>query len=54
MKAKAIKIILTILIIYGVYYLTKTYPDQMILIIGISSIIIIGTWLLQADKEEYT
>ena len=54
MKSKTIKIILTLLIIYGVYRLLKAYPDQMVLILGVLAIVIIGTWLLQADKEEYT
>ena len=54
MKAKTGKIIITLLIIVGVGALINKFPDEMILILGIGLIIIIGNWLLDANKAEYT
>jgi hypothetical protein len=53
MKAKIIKIILYLIIIAGVVALIKKFPDQTILVLGIVVVLIIGKWLLDADKKEY-
>jgi len=54
MKAKTGKIIITLLIIVGVGALIQKFPDEMILLLGIGLILIIGNWLLDANKAEYT
>lgn len=46
-----IRIILMLLIISGIGYLVSKFPDEGVLVIGIGAIIIIGIWLLQANKE---
>jgi len=51
MKRKIVKIIITLLILYGIYALIKKFPEETILVLGIGSIIIIGLWLLEVDKE---
>lgn len=51
MKGNILKIIVYILIIVGIYFLLKKFPDQMILICGIGLILIIGNWLLDAEKD---
>lgn len=47
-----IKNILILLIIIGVGYLIKEFPDESILIIGIGAIALIGLWLHQAYRNE--
>jgi hypothetical protein len=51
MKSKIVKTIITLLIIVGVYSLIKRFPDEMILILGIGLILIIGSWLMAAEKQ---
>jgi len=52
MKSKTVKIILTLLIIIGVVSLIQKFPDEMVLILGIGLILIIGSWLMQLEKNE--
>lgn len=52
MNPKVVKIILTLLVMIGIYFLGKKFPDEMVLIIGIALIVIIGSWLVEADKED--
>jgi len=49
---KKLKIILTILVLIGIYYLAKSYPDEVIIIAGIGLIVIIGMWLMEVEKKE--
>jgi phosphate starvation-inducible membrane PsiE len=51
MKKNILKGIAIIAVIALVIYLGKKFPDQMVLIIGISLILIIGLWLMEADKD---
>jgi len=52
MKSKTVKIILTLLIIIGVVSLIQKFPDEMVLILGIGLVLIIGSWLMQLEKNE--
>lgn len=45
------KVILIVLIIIGAGYFSSKFPDEAILIGGISLIVIIGMWLMQITKE---
>lgn len=51
MREKTIKIILWAIIIVGAYFFLTKFPDEAILIGGISLILIIGSWLLELDKD---
>jgi hypothetical protein len=47
-----VKTILLLIIIVGAGYLSSKFPDEAVLIWGCLSIIVIGIWMLQANKEQ--
>jgi uncharacterized BrkB/YihY/UPF0761 family membrane protein len=47
-----LKTIITLLILIGFGYLVSKFPDQSVVFGGIGIIILIGIWLLQAEKEQ--
>ena len=46
-----IKTILILVIMIGAGYLTSKFPYEGVLIGGICIILVIGIWLLQAERE---
>jgi hypothetical protein len=50
-KILNVKNLLIIFIIILAGYLTSEFPDESVLVIGCSAILIIGIWLLQVEKE---
>jgi len=46
------KLLLWLFIIVGAGYLSSKFPDQAVLIGGIAIVIVIGMWMLQAEKED--
>lgn len=48
------KVLLWLFIIVGSGYLSSKFPDQAVLIGGIAIVLVIGMWMLQAEKAENT
>ena len=46
-----VKIILFLIIIVLAGYLSSKFPDEAVLVCGVSIIIVIGIWLLQIEDE---
>ena len=47
-----VKTILLLIIIGGAGYLSSKFPDEAVLVWGCSAILMIGIWMLQANKEQ--
>jgi len=46
-----VKTLLWLFIIVGAGYLCSEFPDEAILIGGVSLVLVIGIWLMQIEKE---
>lgn len=51
MKILNVKTILFLIVIVLAGYLSTEYPDEAVLVCGVSIILVIGVWLLQIEKE---
>lgn len=47
------KTLLLLIILIGAGYLSSKFPDEAIIICGIGIILVIGIWMLQANKENH-